>query len=294
VSSRRLGIVGLGRMGLPMCLRLVERGFTVSGTDARAELREAVEQAGAGWAASPGALAARCDVLITMLPGPGEVSSVIAEVIGALPAGSTWIDMSSATPAVAKEIARAADGHPVRILDAPVGGGPPEAGAGRLLAFVGGCGEDLAAQADVLDTLAERVRHVGPAGSGYAVKLLVNLLWFGQALAVAEALSLAVRAGLDAETVRLAVQESAAASRFMERDGPALLRGDDLTSFSLARCHEELGGVLALGEQLKVPLALAERVAELYGQALERYGDIDGELLGARLVAERAGVDLAG
>lgn len=281
-------------MGLPMCVRLAERGFAVSATDLRDELRSSVARAGARWASTAAEVAARSETLITMLPGPGEVSAIVGEALEALSPGSTWIDMSSATPATAAEIARTAAGTAVRILDAPVGGGPPQARDGRLLAFVGGHGDDLQAQREVLDTLAERLLHVGPAGSGYAVKLLVNLLWFGQAVASAEALTLAIRAGLNPETVRLAVQESAAASRFMERDASALLAGDDLNSFSLARCHEELEGVLTLGLQLDVPLALAERVSELYQQALERYGDVDGELLGARLVAERAGVNLAG
>lgn len=292
--TRRIGIIGLGRMGLPMCVRLAERGFAVSATDLRDELRSSVARAGARWASTAAEVAARSETLITMLPGPGEVSAIVGEALEALSPGSTWIDMSSATPATAAEIARTAAGTAVRILDAPVGGGPPQARDGRLLAFVGGHGDDLQAQREVLDTLAERLLHVGPAGSGYAVKLLVNLLWFGQAVASAEALTLAIRAGLNPETVRLAVQESAAASRFMERDASALLAGDDLNSFSLARCHEELEGVLTLGLQLDVPLALAERVSELYQQALERYGDVDGELLGARLVAERAGVNLAG
>lgn len=291
--TRPVGIVGLGRMGLPMCRRLTERAFTVVGTDRRSELRGSVTEAGAGWAGSAAEVAAQCGVLVTMLPGPAEVSEIAGEVIAAMPPGSTWIDMSSATPAIAAEIARAADGRDVRILDAPVGGGPPQARTGELVAFVGGSAEHLRAQRDVLESLAGQVLHVGPAGSGYAVKLIVNMLWFEQAIAGAEALSLAARAGLDLETVRLALQQSAAASRFMERDAPALMRGDDLTSFSLARCHEELAGVLALGERLGVPLALAERATELYAQALERYGDVDGELLAARLVAERAGVDLA-
>ena len=280
-------------MGLPMCRRLTERGFTVVGTDRRSEPRDSVLEAGARWAGSAAEVAAQCGVLVTMLPGPGEMSEIAGEVIAAMPPGSTWIDMSSATPAIAAEIARAADGRDIRILDAPVGGGPPQARTGELVAFVGGSAEHLRAQRDVLESLAGQVLHVGPAGSGYAVKLIVNMLWFEQAIAGAEALSLAARAGLDLETVRLALQQSAAASRFMERDAPALMRGDDLTSFSLTRCHEELAGVLALGEHLGVPLALAERATELYAQALERYGDVDGELLAARLVAERAGVDLA-
>jgi 3-hydroxyisobutyrate dehydrogenase len=288
--SGRIGIVGLGRMGLPMCLRLSERGFAVSATDLRPEVRMSVTEAGVHWEGSAAEVAARSDVLITMLPGPGEVSAIAGQVIEALAPGCTWIDMSSATPAVAAKIAVAAEGRHVRVLDAPVGGGPPEARNGRLLVFVGGGDDDLESQRDVLRSLGERVVHVGPAGSGYAVKLIVNMLWFEQAVAGAEALSLAARFGLDPETLRLAVQESAAASRFMEQDAPALMRGDKYDMFSLARCHEELAGVLALGKQLDVPLAVAERVTALYGDALERYGDADGELLAARLVAERAGV----
>jgi 3-hydroxyisobutyrate dehydrogenase len=277
-------------MGLPVCRRLIECGFVVSATDLRPELRAAAVDAGAQWADGVPALASRCETLITLLPGPDEVSAILGELLDALPSGATWIDMTSATPAVAAEIAAAARGREVRILDAPVGGGPAHARGGRLLAFVGGSGDDLAAQRDLLESLAEQVVHVGQPGSGYAVKLLVNMLWFGQAVAGAEALSLAVRAGLDPETFRLAVQQSAAASRFMERDAAALMSGDDYAMFSLARCHEELVGVLGLAKQLDVPLALTERVTELHAQALERYGDVDGELLAARLVVERAGV----
>ena len=288
----RIGLVGVGRMGLPMCRRLTQRGFAVLATDIRGEASAEVIAAGARWSESLGELAAQSDVVITSLPGAVEVALVLDPLLAALPSGSTWIEMSTAAPAIAAEIARVAAMSDVHTLDAPVGGGPEAAAAGRLLAFVGGSAQDVEAHRDVLSTLADRILHVGPTGSGYVVKLLVNLLWFGQAVAVAEALSLGVRAGLDPETVRLAVQESAAASRFIERDAQALLAGDDLTAFSLAGCHQELADVLALGEQFEVPLGLAERVTELYARALERYGDVDGELLGARFVAERAGVDL--
>jgi 3-hydroxyisobutyrate dehydrogenase len=280
-------------MGLPTCARLVEQGFDVVATDLRPGHRAAAIETGAQWANCAAEVASRCDALITLLPGPGEVSAVVAELLEAMAPGCTWIDMTSATPATAREIARSAQGRDVRILDAPVGGGPAQARSGRLLAFVGGSDEDLAAERDLLASLAGQVLHVGEAGSGYAVKLLVNMLWFGQAIAGAEALSLAVRAGLDPETLHLAVQESAAASRFMERDAPALMRGDNYDMFSLARCHEELAGVLALGKQLDVPLPLTQRVTELHAKALERYGDVDGELLAARLVAQDAGVEFS-
>jgi 3-hydroxyisobutyrate dehydrogenase len=291
-ASRRVGVVGTGRMGLPVCARLAQKGFGVLATDVRPQAQAPVVAAGARWAASLAEVVSGCEVLITVLPGPGEVMAVLDSAMSGLAPGSTWIDMSTATPDTAAAIASAADLRGLRVLDAPVGGGPPEARSGRLVAFVGGAGDVLASQRDVFDALAERVVHVGPAGSGYTVKLLVNLLWFGQAVAGAEVLSLAAKAGLDPETMRLAVQGSASANRFMEEGATALLRGDDLTSFSLVRCHEELAAALAMGEHLGVPLALADRVTELYGQALEHYGDIDGELLAARLVTERAGVTL--
>lgn len=289
-----VGIIGVGRMGLPICARLVEQGFAVIAADVRPEAQASVLDSGAEWVDSISALGGRCDVALTVLPGPTEVAAIRGALIAVLSPGATWIDMSTATPAVAGEIAMMARARGVRTLDAPMGGGPPQARTGRLLAFVGGSVEDLESQRPVLGAVAERVMHVGALGSGYAVKLLVNLLWFGQAVAGAEVLALAARAGLDPETVRLAVQQSAAASHFMEHDAPALMGGDDFTAFSLARCVEELSSVLALGRDLGVPLASAERVSEIYSEALEHYGSIDGELLAARLVLERANVDLPG
>jgi 3-hydroxyisobutyrate dehydrogenase len=288
----RLGVVGLGRMGLPMCARLARCGFRVTATDVRGELRSPALGAGARWAPSAGAVAAGAQVLITMLPGPAEVAGVVDELVSALAPGSTWIDMSTASPDVAGLIVAAAEPRGISVLDAPVGGNPEAAREGRLLAFVGGAAADLAAQREMLGTMADRIVHVGPSGAGYAVKLLVNLLWFGQAVGTAEALALAHRAGLDLEVVRAALGQSAAASRFLANDAAALLRGDDLSSFSLARCVEELSSVLAMGDQLAVPMELATAVSAVHRQALQRYGDVGGELLGARFVAERAGLSL--
>ena len=292
--SRRIAVVGLGRMGLPICARLTRGNFTVFASDARAELVDAAYAAGARWLPSAGAAAAEADVVITVLPGPDEVASLIEPLTAALAPGSIWIDMSTASPAVARSVARAADRAGVRALDAPVGGSPDAAREGRLLSFVGGEERDLEDQRIVLATVADRIVHVGPAGCGYAVKLLVNLLWFGQAVATAEALALGRRAGIDPEVLRAALAQSAAASSFIAQDARALLRGEDHATFALARCCEQLRSVLALGEELAVPLELAAVVEDLYERAHERYGERDGELLGARYVAERGGLTLGG
>ncbi len=288
----QIAFVGLGRMGLPMCARLTAASFEVVATDLRPELQAAAQELGAQWAPTIAGACAEAEFVITMLPGPGEVGSATEEIVAALAPGACWIDMSTASPAIGRQITAAAGRRGVVTLDAPVGGGPEAAREGRLVAIAGGDAGDLRRCRPLLDRLAQRVLHVGPAGSGYAVKLLINLLWFEQAVATAEALTLARRMQLDLEVVREALMQSAAASGFIAHDVPALLDGDDLTTFPLARCCEELESVRAIGRELEVPLELAAAVSELHLRALERYGDVDGELLGARLVAERAGVQL--
>lgn len=227
-----------------------------------------------------------------MLPGAREVGRVIDEVVSQMPATSTWIDMSTASSPIASARATAAARRGLSLLDAPVGGGPDTAREGRLIAFVGGAAVDFDAQRGVLDTLADRVIHVGAGGAGYTVKLLVNLLWFGQAIMSTEALALAQHAGVTPQALCEAVGHSAAASKFMANDAAALLAGDDRSSYSLARICEQMATILRLGADLAVPLELGILVSDLHHRALAHYGDVDGELLGARLVAERTGLTI--
>jgi 3-hydroxyisobutyrate dehydrogenase len=276
-------------MGLPICRRLAEAGFGLVVTDIEGP---PLELAGVRWTDSAAAACPGAELVVTVLPGPAEVAAIAAQIAGALAPGACWLDLSTASPAVARVVDAACVRRGVGAVDTPVGGGPEAAAAGRLLVFAGGDPDHLALARPVLEALATRIIDTGPRGSGYAVKLLVNALWFGQAVATAEALTVSGRLGLDLEVVREALGASAAGGRFLEHDARSLLAGDDLTSFSLARCCEELTSVLALGEELQVPLPVAAAVSEVHRRALEHYGDLDGELLGARLVAERAGVDL--
>jgi 3-hydroxyisobutyrate dehydrogenase len=289
----KLGFIGLGRMGLPICARLISAGFEVSASDLRSEPRDEVVSLGGGWAASAAGACADAEFLVTVLPGPEAVVAVADEVVGALPAGACWIEMSTGSPAVARAVGAAAAAHRVSVLEAPVGGGPREAEQGRLLAFAGGEAGDLERCRPVLDALAERILHVGPSGSGYAVKLFVNALWFTQAAASAELLTLGQKLALDLEALREALHLGASGGRFVAEDLGSLLDGDDLTSFSLARCCEELASVVALGGELDVPLDVVRVVSDLHQEALRSYGSVDGELLGARWVADRAGVELS-
>jgi 3-hydroxyisobutyrate dehydrogenase len=292
----RIGFIGVGRMGLPMCANLVAAGHAVTAGDARAELEQAVTRCGGQWRATLAEVAADAEILITMLPGPGEVREVMAGagVLAAMPATAVWIDMTSSSPAAGRELEAAARARGVGVLDAPVGGGIAAARAGTLQVFAGGEAAVLDRCRPVLEALADprRIIHVGGNGAGYTVKLLVNLLWFGQAVATGEALLLARRTGIGLDVLRQALATSAASTAFIRDDLGALLDGDYLTSFGLDRCCEELTAVADLARELSLPSQLTQLVEQTYLRALRRFGPVDGELMAVALLEEEAGLQL--
>ena len=131
---------------------------------------------------------------------------------------------------------------------------------------------------------------MGGPGAGYTAKLLVNLLWFSQAVAAAEALILARCEGIDLEVFQGAVAGSAAASSFLDRDVSALFSGDYLTTFGLDRCCEELAAITEAARAAGAPFGLSGHVEQVYRQALARYGPADGELLPVAMMEEQSGV----
>jgi len=286
-----VGVIGVGRMGLPVCARLAAAGTRVVATDRRPERELDVRAVGADWDADAERLARRAAVLITVLPGTAELLEAMALALEALRPGATWIDLTSAEPAAGAELVARAHARGIECLDAPIGGGVEAAAAGTLQVFVGGRSDVIERHRSMLELLG-RVEHVGDHGAGYTTKLLVNLLWFGEAVAVGEALLLARRAGIDLDVLQSALGRSAAASDFVRRDLSALLGGDYLESFGIDRCCEELAAVVALADELAVPFELSSTVERAYRAALTRYGPVDGELLAVALLEERAGTTL--
>jgi len=191
----RIGFTGVGRMGLPMCANLIPAGYQVTAGDARGERESAVTGCGAQWKGTAAEVAAEADVLITVLPGPDEVRDVMAGRGGdpaVLP-----IDMTSSSPEVGGVLFHAADDRGIGVLEAPAGGGVPAARAGKLqLSWAATLPWSNVTARCLRCCQPQRITHVGGHGAGYLAKLLVNLLWFGQAIATAEALLLARHAGI--------------------------------------------------------------------------------------------------
>jgi len=287
-QRERIGIIGLGRMGAPIAARLSGGGFDISTWDTSVPAT----------ATSAAQLAATVDILVTILPGSPELRDVMLGMDGAVAAlreGALWLDLTSADPRVAREIAATATARGVHSVGAPMGGGPQGAAAGELSFFVGGAATSIDRVRPVLALLGPTLTVMGDdIGAGYTTKLLANTLWFGQAVAVAEALLLGQAQGLEVGALAEALKTSAAGSVFLSEHLPALLGGDYLESFGIDRVVEELETVTALAAEKGTPAALTNLVTNTHRDALEEFGAIDGELLAVKLLELRAGRELRG
>ncbi|USX54629.1 NAD(P)-dependent oxidoreductase [Lentzea sp. HUAS12] len=286
----RVAVAGAGRMGLPITRTLAAAGFDVVVTDVRHDVAGAVIASGARWEPDAGAAAAGAEVLVTVLPGIPEIRELMSgPVLGHLRRGSAWLDLTSSSPLVMRPIQDDARARGVAVLEAPMGGGPDAAAAGALRLFAGGDVATFRRLRPLLEVIADRVELVGGPGQGYTAKLLVNLLWFGQAVATAEAVLLGQAAGLDAEALRAVLADSAAGSEFLRHDLARVFAGDYLPLFGLDRCVEELEAVGELFRDHGVPSELSDVVTRVHQQAAARFGPVDGELMGIALLEEWAG-----
>jgi 3-hydroxyisobutyrate dehydrogenase len=292
-----VGVIGVGRIGAPLVARLVAAGHEVVATDIRPDRRELVERAGARWASDAASVAAVSSVVFTVLPGGpelGELALGADSFLEHLGAGTIWIDLTSASIELGRQCSDAARAHGVDYLDAPIGGGVPGMREGAVTLYVGGEGRVLDAVEELLSSFASSVHHVGGSGTGYLVKLLINLLWFGQAALTAEALLLAQNHGVSPDRMSTVLRGSAGDSAFVANYLPALLAGDYLRDFGLDRCVEELDSIERTADRAESPHPLTAAVAELHRAALRRYGPVDGELMGPALLEEQAGSLLRG
>jgi 3-hydroxyisobutyrate dehydrogenase len=292
-----VGFIGLGRMGAPVAARVRRAGYDVVVFDARAEATEPLVAMGAHAAETAPNAAASCDILVTLLPGPAQIESVMGGRSGAfqgLRDGAIWMDMSTSSPATARALVRDAPARRVAVLDAPVAGMVREVEAGTLQVFVGGKARDVARVRPVLETIAspERVQHVGGPGSGYVVKLCLTLMWLIHAAASAEVLVLGAKAGVDVGVLRRAVVEGPAGSVLLRRDIEGVFAGDYDLSYPLELVTKDLALAVDLGREAGVPLELAALVEQLHRRARALYGGEAGGLSAVRLAEEAAGIRL--
>ncbi|HZE05496.1 MAG TPA: NAD(P)-dependent oxidoreductase [Solirubrobacteraceae bacterium] len=296
----RVAFIGLGHMGSHMCRHVVKAGFDVSAYDLDPE---AVRRA-AGDGARPASGVADCvhgaELLITSLPGPPQVEEVLCRAggtgaIGALSPGALVVEMSTSSLEVGRRLHAAAGPAQVQVIDAPVAGQTIGAQAGTLAIYVGGEPGAVARALPVLEAIGDprRILHVGGPGSGYAVKLLLNLLWFIQSVATAEALTMGVRAGVELSALHTALVTSPATSHFLERDVRSVLdAGDYDEGFAMKLVTKDLGLAVDLARDVGVPAELSALVEQIHRRARAAYGDDAGEMSAIRLYEDLVGTEL--
>ncbi|NLU74039.1 NAD(P)-dependent oxidoreductase [Streptomyces sp. HNM0575] len=291
----RIGFIGLGNMGRHMARHLIRAGHLVTVHDSRPEAAAEHLALGARWAATPAACAQGTEMLITMLPGPRVVEEVLLHggAASALTPGALWTDMSTSTPAAAERVAaEVLDARGVRRLDAPVSGMARGADAGTLQIFAGGTDDDFRASLAVFEAMGdpEKVLHVGPPGTGYTVKLMINLLWFSHLVVTSEVLAMGAKAGVDLGVLRGSLLASPAASHFLENDIMSVLAdGDYDDSFAMALACKDLGLAVDVGRDLGVATELSALVEQIYRRSKAEHGDLAGEMSPVRLYEALAG-----
>ena len=294
----RVGFIGLGNMGGPMCGHLVSAGFSVSAFDLDAGALERLRAAGARAASDVSDCVRGAEVVITMLPAPPQVEQVLLGargVIAALEPGSLAIDMSTSSTAVGARVVEAALEREIEVLDAPVAGQSIGARAGTLAIYVGGSEEAFARARPLFEAMGdpERIFHLGGHGAGYTVKLLLNLLWFIESVAVGEVLSIGVRAGVSLDRLHGALVASPANSVFLERDVRMVLDdGDYDQAFPMRLVTKDLGLAVDLARDVGVPVELSSLVEQIHRRARAAYGDDAGEISAVRLYEDLTGVSL--
>lgn len=270
-SKAKVGLIGLGLMGQPIGMNLLKAGHMLTVWNRTSSRANELVALGAKLATSPKEVAAVCDVLLTIVSDPPALESILwgadgkeSGALAGLKPGSTYIDSSTVSPALARKIAAACAERNVRFLDAPVTGGDWGAKKGELIFMVGGDAETLKSVEPILGVLGKRWFHLGPNGAGQTIKLAMNMILALQVDALAEALALVTRAGLKGEDLVEVMQSSMARSGVLDVKAPNLLKGEYKPSFPLRLMHKDLGLALELANQIGVALPATAAARETY------------------------------
>jgi 3-hydroxyisobutyrate dehydrogenase-like beta-hydroxyacid dehydrogenase len=285
VAIERVAVLGLGIMGRPMAANLVRAGFNVTvwnrtGERAQSFVAEHADHGHVRASATPAGAAAAAQVAITMVPDAPQVEEVLFGPDGAaegLSMVDVAVDMSTIPPSESRRLGerlRAERG--AGFLDAPVTGSRPKAEDATLTIMVGGDKRDFDRAAPVLDALGELIVHAGPQGHGSMVKLINNTLAAVNTEAVAEALVLAQRAGLDVDALLEVVSAGSGASAMLDLKARPMLERDLDPLFKLEHMLKDVRHCLVEARALGVRAPLAEQAAQLYGDAAARgLGELD-------------------
>ena len=259
----KIGWIGLGIMGKPMAKNLLKAGYELWVNNRSQGPMEELAACGAH-AATRKELAENAEVIITMLPNGPQVREVIlGDVIKDMRPGQIFIDCSSISPVVSKEIAAALAEKGVEMLDAPVSGGEPKAIDGTLSFMVGGKQAVFDRCKDIMGAMGASVTRCGEVGAGNTTKLANQIIVACNIQAVAEAFTLAQKAGVDPEVVYKAIRGGLAGSTVLDAKGPMMIAGNDKPGFKIDLHIKDLNNALDCAHTVGAPVPMTAAVQEI-------------------------------
>lgn len=260
-----IGFIGLGIMGKPMARNLLKAGHHVWVRNRSKAPEEELRKDGA-IPAGCREMAENCELVITMLPNSPQVREVLLGQDGIaqyMRQGQTVIDTSSINPVASKEIAAELAERGIEMLDAPVSGGEPKAIDGTLSFMVGGRQEVFDRYKGILLTMGASAVRCGEVGAGNTTKLANQIIVACSIQALAEALTLAQKAGVDPELVFQAIRGGLAGSTVMNAKAPMMLAGDDRPGFKIDLHIKDLNNVLDCAHTVGAPVPMTAQVQEI-------------------------------
>lgn len=278
-----IGFIGLGIMGRPMAHNLLKAGFPLVVQNRHQEVTDEFLAAGTRSGAQPRDIAASCDVVVTMLPGPAQVEEVLlgpGGIIEGAHAGLVVIDMSTIAPVVASTLATRLAERSITMLDAPVSGGDMGAIAATLSIMVGGDEATFRRCLPIFQALGKTIVHVGGNGTGQVVKACNQIVVALVIEAVSEALVLGSKAGVEPARILQVLGGGLAANRVMELRGASMLAHDFTPGGRVRFHHKDLGFALETARRYGVSLPATALVDQMFASLEVRgRGDLDHSAL---------------
>jgi 3-hydroxyisobutyrate dehydrogenase len=272
----KTGVIGLGAMGAPMARNLRRAGHLACvwnrSPDKAAQLRDELDVTAA---TDPADLARQCELIILSVSADADVLEVVDAMLPGVQPGTVVLDTSTVSRATAQQAA-ARLAQSATFLDAPVSGGIEGAHKGTLVMMVGGDAEVLARIRPVLDSIAARVEHMGPVGTGQATKAINQVMAAGINQAVSEALAFAEALELPLDKIIEVLGSGAAGNWFLTHRGPTMSQGKYEPGFRVALHHKDLAICKQMAEQFDVALPVVEMTLIHYRRLMEAgFGDED-------------------
>lgn len=262
----KIGFIGLGVMGKPMSKNLIKAGYTLAVYDINAQAAKELAATGAQAAGSIAELAGECDVIVTMLPNGPQVKEVLLGEKGVVAngrAGALIIDMSSIAPQASVECEAAARAAGLRMIDAPVSGGEPKAVEGTLSIMCGGEKKDFDEAYPILMKMGASAVLCGGIGAGNTTKLCNQIIVGANIAAMSEALTLAVKAGVDPEVVFRAIRGGLAGSTVLEAKAPMVLQRNFKPGFRIDLHIKDLSNAMDAAQAVGSPAPLTKQVLDM-------------------------------